>query len=330
MKTSSYKFEPASEVLLQALGANKANVLRRAGLPLDSFSHPQRAVAPADYNQFWDALAEEVDDPALPIRIVEFISAEYFNPTFFAALCSPNLHTALCRLSLFKALVGPLSLDVEADTKCVRARFVWPDREAHISPTFVALELLFLVRLARIGTRTRLAPVRVRSRRRLEPAAEFEAFFGVCPETGAWDEVEFSLEDARRPFLTANAAMWDVFEPALRRDLSELKPHASSAERVRTALNRGLPSGRTSIDDVAQDLGTSKRTLQRWLREEGTSFREVLRETRVTLATHYLRATNIPVAEVSLLLGFEEPNSFYRAFQSWTGGTPEAARRAAN
>ncbi|XXZ33163.1 helix-turn-helix domain-containing protein [Sorangium sp. So ce321] len=41
-----------------------------------------------------------------------------------------------------------------------------------------------------------------------------------------------------------------------------------------------------------------------------------------------LEKTSLPVAEISFLLGFSEPNSFYRAFRAWTGATPDEARRA--
>ncbi|XXT51298.1 AraC family transcriptional regulator [Sorangium sp. So ce542] len=76
------------------------------------------------------------------------------------------------------------------------------------------------------------------------------------------------------------------------------------------------------------------RPLRVWTRsatptlDEGTSFQQILKETREALARHYLEKTSLPVAEISFLLGFSEPNSFYRAFRSWTGTTPDQARRA--
>jgi len=33
-------------------------------------------------------------------------------------------------------------------------------------------------------------------------------------------------------------------------------------------------------------------------------------------------------AEISFLLDYEDPNSSFRAFQSWTGETPEQVRAA--
>ncbi len=83
------------------------------------------------------------------------------------------------------------------------------------------------------------------------------------------------------------------------------------------------------MDLVAKRLSYSKRTLQRKLSQEGTSFQKLLQSTREALARHYLRQTNLAAAEISFLLGFEEPNSFYRAFSDWTGQTPEKVRQMA-
>ena len=45
------------------------------------------------------------------------------------------------------------------------------------------------------------------------------------------------------------------------------------------------------------------------------------------LAMHYLKSSPMSGAEISFLLGYEDPNSFVRAFSGWTGTTPESARR---
>jgi AraC-like DNA-binding protein len=72
----------------------------------------------------------------------------------------------------------------------------------------------------------------------------------------------------------------------------------------------------------------SRRTLQRRIEAEATTFQQILDTTRTELATHYLEHTALSIAEVSFLLGFSEPNSFYRAFRGWTGTTPDNVRRA--
>lgn len=97
----------------------------------------------------------------------------------------------------------------------------------------------------------------------------------------------FSLVDSERPFLTANEAMWQVFQPDLRRRLAEFDSKATTAERVHALLLELLPSGEASIEAVAARMSLSKRTLQRRLEEENENFRALLNRTREDLARHY-------------------------------------------
>jgi AraC-like DNA-binding protein len=52
----------------------------------------------------------------------------------------------------------------------------------------------------------------------------------------------------------------------------------------------------------------------------------LLLEARQELAREYLNRPEIDVAEVAYLLGYEDANSFYRAFRTWEGTTPTQLR----
>ena len=64
------------------------------------------------------------------------------------------------------------------------------------------------------------------------------------------------------------------------------------------------------------------RTLQRRLADAGITFRQLVEETRRELAGHYLKQRSVELNEVAFLLGFEDANSFFRAFQVWEGTSP--------
>ena len=148
-------------------------------------------------------------------------------------------------------------------------------------------------------------------------------------EPGAgWDALRVSDAAMSLAFLTANASTLAWFEPALRPGLAESAADATMAERVRTALLEVLPGNRPSVRSVGARLGHSARTVQRRLLNEGKTFQSVLDATRRELADWYLTTTLLPHTEIAYLLGFEEPNSFHRAYRLWTGMTPEQRRGA--
>ncbi|MCP3944850.1 MAG: helix-turn-helix transcriptional regulator, partial [Desulfobacteraceae bacterium] len=152
-------------------------------------------------------------------------------------------------------------------------------------------------------------------------------FFGVIPGKGKTNRISFSKADAQRPFLTENAPMLKFFESDLQQRLVDFDVDASYVNRVRSALLKLLPGRLISIENIAKKLGVSKRTLQRRLSEESTTFQKELNQLREILARHYLIDLNMSSAEVSFLIGFDDPNSFVRAFHLWTGKTPQEIRK---
>ena len=72
-----------------------------------------------------------------------------------------------------------------------------------------------------------------------------------------------------------------------------------------------------TIEDIADALHISSRSLQRRLQDEGSSFQRVLEEARHQLARHYLNNSVLELNEAAYLLGYEDGNSFVRAFRTW-------------
>ncbi|MDF7814892.1 AraC family transcriptional regulator [Hymenobacter sp. YC55] len=326
--THSYALDTTWRTLLKDLDVVPANVLRRAGLPDDLLQQPTARLASEAYYRLWNGIEAEMGDALLPIRVCEAVRSESFSPPLFAALCSPNLLVAAQRIARYKTLVAPLRFDVTAGRDLLTMELIWLDAPLLPPESLVVMELLFCVTLARLGTRELVRPVEVTTPVLPSPLAPYEAFLGAPLRRGAKHRVLFTAADARRPFLTSNEPLWAAFEPELRQRLADLDAAVTTSKRVRAALLEGLPSGLVTLEAMAQKLALSKRTLQRRIEAEGTNYQQLLQETRAALAQHYLEKTALPAAEISFLLGFDEPNSFYRAYRTWTGTTPDSGRHA--
>lgn len=324
----TYPVNPGWRLLLMDLGIQPGNVLKRADLPEDLLGRRKAALSTEEYFRLWRGIEEEANDPTLPLRIGASISVEAFDPAIFAALSSPNLNTALTRIARYKRLIGPMAVHVDAGNRITSMELEWLDTSAKPPVALVAMELVFFVQLSRIATRTRIEPRQVISPDLPECLDDYTAYFGVGMKKGATPKLHFSASDAARPFLTSNEKMWAIFEPDLRKRLADLDQSATTSDRVNAALLELLPGGSPNMHAVSEKLGTSTRTLQRKLQQEGLSFQAVLNKTRESLAEHYLKHPGMTTAEISFLLGFEDPNSFFRAFNTWTGKTPGQVRNA--
>jgi len=328
-KTELFPMHVGWRILLRDLGINATRVLQRAGLPQDLFVRENGAVSTDEYFALWRGLEEEAADPLLGIRIGQSVSVELFDPPLFAALCSRDLATALARIAQYKRLVCPMALNVSSGTHGTRLEIAFTRSSAVPPVSLVIAELIFFVQLARLATRSRICPLKVTAPELPEAEEECSRYFGRPVQRAKSLTLVFSAEDAARPFLTANEKMWKFFEPELRRHLSLLTGAATTVQRVRGALLELLPSGESSMSAVARRLGMSTRTLQRRLTDENESFQQLLDQIREELARYYLKTTKLSGAEISFLIGFEQPSSFFRAFSEWTGQTPEQVRNLA-
>jgi AraC-like DNA-binding protein len=104
----------------------------------------------------------------------------------------------------------------------------------------------------------------------------------------------------------------------------ELRAGIAGRVRQRLMLNLTRPGG---LDEIAEALNMSARTLRRKLREENTSFRNVVDEMRKELAIRYLRDTQLTIEDIADLMGFSDAANFRHAFRRWTNATPRVFRR---
>lgn len=97
---------------------------------------------------------------------------------------------------------------------------------------------------------------------------------------------------------------------------------AEMPDYVKQLLRNLLPSGRATIERVADCVALTPRTLQRRLTREGTSFQQLLDETRQEMARRFLETSSVSMAQMAGLLGYSDPSGFNRAFNRWFEASP--------
>lgn len=137
--------------------------------------------------------------------------------------------------------------------------------------------------------------------------------------------VVFELELLRLP----NRQQVPVDKQLTLADLRQMvrdKPHKDVKSLVESVLQLRLLEGMTDIDGTSEILGLGPRTLQRQLHGDGTTYRDIVDAVRHERASALLSETNAKVSEIALALGYSTSAHFIRAFQRWTGATPNAYR----
>ncbi|MEN4793306.1 helix-turn-helix domain-containing protein [Pantoea agglomerans] len=329
-----YSIWPGWRLLMQDAGIHAAPVLRRAQLPGDLFSRQNVRLNPDDFFRLWVAIEDEAmsvnaDTPAA-LQIAKVMSSDWFDPELFAALCSSTMHCALERMAKYVRLIAPMIFRIDRNPSQTTLIIDFIDNTRQPPDIFLIFKLVFFVQLVRLATRTPVKPLQISwpmaSNTRQNFLLAYAHFFGISVTDSPLATVVFLTEDMEKPFLTENHKLWLFFEPDLRQRLADLDTTAGMSQRVHSTLLETLPAGEVLMQSVCRKLAISTRTLQRRLQSEGTSFQKILDTVRESLAWHYLRNTEMSGAEISFLLGFEDSNSFSRAFHVWTGKTPQAVR----
>jgi AraC-like DNA-binding protein len=159
-----------------------------------------------------------------------------------------------------------------------------------------------------------------------EPAY-FAPFARVAPANVRFDQPQHRLVfDAAildLPIGERDAVAQQLAREQCERELAALGGDVSAQVRALLPADAGF----RTIDDVADRLHLSVRTLKRRLAEQGTSFSALLDEVRRDRATLWLRGGELSVDEIGARLGYSDPANFARAFRRWTGSSPAAFRR---
>lgn len=105
-----------------------------------------------------------------------------------------------------------------------------------------------------------------------------------------------------------------------------LTPVTRIVDDVRRTILSVPGSRPPRLDDVANALAVSPRTLERRLNVVGTNFRQISNDVRMQLAAQYVALGTMSSDEISRMLGYSQPSAFFRAFKLWFGMTPKQYR----
>ncbi len=312
-------------VLLRTYGISVDELLKRARLPLDMFVRDNPCVTSEEYYRFMRAIEEIVPDRKMPIQLATAENIETITPPIFGAYCSANARECIKRIAQYKALAGAIIFGVCEDEQGVTVE-IKGEENIELPEIIIGVEMALLTNLIRKATKENVIPIKIIVKKSFANP-EYEQFLGCKAEEGVVNSITFSSEDAEIPFITRNESMWNFFEPELKKRLSEMDTDESFSAKVRSVLVEILPAGKSTIEDVADALGMSKRSLQRKLKEEDTTFQKQLNHVRELLAKNYIQNTRLSSENIAYLLGYQDLNSFFRAFALWTGKTVTAYKQ---
>ena len=318
-----FRFSGSNFRKLEELGVRASAVLRRAGLSQGLADQPRVLLTTKELFALWRGIGEVSTNPAIGLLLGTENRTERFHPIGVAALSSENFGAAIDQMARYKQLTCPEEILQEKDAEEWNIQFHWLLADEVEPPVLDECCFAWVLSIARHGTGARLSPLRVEFVEPREHVKAIERHLGCPVVCGApRNAIVFRGADAQRPFVTRNAELLAMLAPQFEEELKLENGDENFVERVRIAIQEKLTGRRPTIEDIADALHISSRTLQRRLQDEGLSFQRVLEEARHHLARHYLNNSFLELNEAAYLLGYNDANSFVRAFRTWEGIPP--------
>lgn len=299
------------------------DLLRRAGLPADFFQSAKIYATTTQMFALWRTLGELSPDPGLGLKLGNEPRLERYDAPAIAAVCSRSFRDALQRIARYKRLVCPEEVRLRTTPEEASVEFIFLEADEDEPEILVDLCLAWILAIGRRGTDGGLKPIRVELLRPVRSRQLLEDHFG-CPVrfNARRNALVFRAADLDRPFVTHNADLAAAVGSQLETELAARDSGQTVGEQVQKALRHSLAGRRPTLQNQAKELGLSARTLQRRLTAARLTFQQLVEDTRRDLAHHYLSSNNVELTEAAYLLGYEDANSFFRAFHLWEGMPP--------
>ncbi|MEP1473038.1 MAG: AraC family transcriptional regulator [Halieaceae bacterium] len=325
---------PIGIIIAQAIedgGQDAAGLFAEVGLDLDALREPHVRIPAAAMESLLTLIPERLDDPIFGLRLANYVHPTSFYSLGIAMCFSETLEDFMeCYVKYYRLITTNDSLEagLDGDVYELKAR---PREDMPLIPVRVDGFASLTVSTIRVALGEEFKPQSVALAR---PAPElksilqkYQNFFG-CPVIfdAPVTTITVAAQDMARTLPAANPELTRMYEQLTVEHLAKID-RSDFPARVHKELIKLLPTGVSGKDLVAQALNMSTRTLYNKLESAGTTYREVLDDTRRGLAEDYI-SQELPIYEIAYLIGFSDTANFSRAFKKWTGKSPIEFREA--
>lgn len=317
-------------VTIEQAGGSIARVFKKAELPTDVLREPDRPFLLRDQVRLLAFAVDEIGDPALPAKLSTGVGAAGLGPLGGRVCSAATLGEAIARAGaetkhLLQTATWTGLAPLDADSVLYGYQITERIDVGRQINEILALGYLLDVVRHFLGQGWR--PERLIVTGAMLPAGnEVEAVFGCDVTLGG------PIAGVVLPAKSLPVANPDCHHPTNEHSTDRMPAYEDFSTVVEHLLLIGLSRRRPSIEWTSGRLGISRRSLQRRLIEERTTFGEIQQRVLQQKAKELLARPEVTITDVAYALGYSDPAHFTRAFQGWIGISPskwrsEATRR---
>jgi len=310
--------------MFAAEGLDARALLVAAGIDPAALEAPDARLPTDKISHLWELAVERSGNPAIGLAQHNVVRPASFDVVGYTMMSCANLRGAFDRLIRYLLILSDAFTMAMAEEQAgYRVTFVLLGGDRPIPRQRIEFILVTLIGFCRWISGRDVNPLAIELPypAPIDPVPYRAAF--RCPVSfdAPRNGLLFASADMVAPLPTSNPLLAELHDRFAGEYLQHFD-HAQTSYRAREIIIRRLPDGEPRRDEIAGQLCMSERTLQRRLEEEGTSFIQLMDDTRRELAEQYLGRLHLSLAQAAYLLGFADQSSFFRACRRWFDLSP--------
>jgi len=300
----------------------------QTGVTLSRIKDPDAWIPMTSFIRLWELAIDITGDPALALRLRQNTGLRMVHFVIQMAMQSKTMLDALFHFTRYAKLIAETN-KFEIASKGELVEWTYTDTSPYQLRWFPEYIFSFFVELRRSMGKEAYSPIRV-CFQHSDPGYK-EVYEEVFQAPVSFQQPKNSIVSRKKDLLLPITGRDPYLQSVLEKHAEELMNKrgrsVSVEEKVKEYIFTNLSDCEISSEKASSALNMARSTLYRQLKMEGTSFRDLLLQTRQDLAKAYLRdgMTNLQVA---YLIGFSEPSAFHRAFKRWYNINPGEYRKS--
>ncbi len=318
--------------LAVAQGLDADNLLDRAGLPASVIDQPEQRVPTEKLAVIVESIWDHLQDEAMGLSPYPIPRGSFFMMAK-AAIHENNLGKALELGARFYGLVTKaFQMEVVRERHTASLVFRMASTEMDRHHLFAEINLMAWHRFASwlIAESVTLNDVYFDYATPAHVSEYAYLFPGRHHFNAEWQALSFKRSFLDREITQKASSLKAFIKRCPVEFFVQPKTDFSVSHELQRLLRRNFQDGFPLIEDAADALHVSRRTLIRKLEEEGTSYQQLKNLVRRDRAIDLLTNHQIPLGEIAEAVGFSDAAVFARAFKSWTGVSPRSYRGSAS
>ena len=285
------------------------------------------------YNKVVEEALRQTTDPFLGLHLGQYMSLSAAGLIVQIVQSSNTIAEGLEHIIAFanlgcQALPFTLKKGKEEWILEMTPNALWCKQSEQVVRHTIAGTVIFTIREIQSLSHQKYYPLRVHFG--YEKPQKFLAYEEAfrCPVSfgGESTPIVLNAKHVQEAVITSDYKLLKVLVKFAEAKLESLQKQKGFGQTVKNTIINLIQPQFPSIKQVALNLNMSVRSLQRKLKQDALTYKDIMDELKQQFACDYLKNKHLIIKEIAFLLDYSDASSFTRSFKRWTGTKPEKYR----